>query len=98
MRRLPTVDDRVMERARISSNDMMQAVAFIDVALKLEEGGADSKSDVTHLALVVAAVIYYARPFGPNKAGPRRAIWCGVGNQKRWGVCDDRFRERNSIG
>ena len=60
-----------MERARISSNDMMQAVAFIDAALKLEEGGADSKSDVTHLALVVAAVIYYARPFGPNEGGKK---------------------------
>jgi 1,2-phenylacetyl-CoA epoxidase catalytic subunit len=32
MRRVPTIDDRVM-RARISSNDMQQAVAFIDVAL-----------------------------------------------------------------
>lgn len=61
-----------MERARISSNDMMQAVAFIDAALKLEEGGADSKTDVTHLALVVAAVIYYARPFGPNEGGKKR--------------------------
>jgi hypothetical protein len=74
MRRIPTTDDRLMHRARISSGDMMQAVAFIDAALAAEARGADSKTDVTHLALVVAAVIYYARPFGPNEGGrkPKR--------------------------
>jgi hypothetical protein len=71
MGRVPTVDDRVMQRARISSNDMQQAVAFIDAALAAEARGADSKSDVTHLALVVAAVIYYARPFGVNEGGKK---------------------------
>jgi 1,2-phenylacetyl-CoA epoxidase catalytic subunit len=39
MRRVPTIDDRVM-RARISSNDMQQAVAFIDAALAAEARGA----------------------------------------------------------
>jgi hypothetical protein len=67
MRKVPTADDRVMHRARISSNDMQQAVAFIDAALAAEARRADSKTDVTRLALVVAAVIYYARPFGPNE-------------------------------
>lgn len=68
MGRVPTADERVMHRARISANDMGQAVAFIDAALAAETRGADSRSDVTHLALVVAAVIYYARPFGLTKA------------------------------
>jgi hypothetical protein len=40
---------------------MQQAVAFIAAALAAEARGADSKTDVTHLALVVAGVIYYAR-------------------------------------
>jgi hypothetical protein len=51
---------------------MQQAVASIDAALAAEARGADSKTDVTHLALVVAAVIYYARPFGPNERRPKK--------------------------
>jgi hypothetical protein len=72
MRRLPTADDRTMERAHISIGDMRQAVDFIDAALAAEKRGANSKTDVTHLALVVSAVIYYARPFGPNEGGKKR--------------------------
>jgi hypothetical protein len=60
-----------MHRARISANDMRQAVAFIEAAIAAEARGADSKSDVTHLALVVAAVIYYARPFTGNEGGKK---------------------------
>jgi len=47
MRRIPTADDRVMQRARISVGDMHQAVAFIDAALALEARGATSLTDVT---------------------------------------------------
>jgi hypothetical protein len=50
---------------------MQQAVAFIAAALAAEARGADSKTDVTHLALVVAGVIYYARPFGPSEGRPK---------------------------
>jgi hypothetical protein len=60
-----------MQRARISSDDMRQALAFIDAALAAEATGANSKTDATHLALVVAAVIYYARPFSNNEGGKK---------------------------
>lgn len=56
-----------MQRARISVGDMQQCIAFIDAALALEAQGKNSKDDSTHLALVVAAVIYYARPFFDNE-------------------------------
>lgn len=72
MRKVPTIDDRLMHRARISSDDMHQAVAFIEAALRLEAQGKDSRSDVTHLALTVAAVIYYARPFTRNERRPKK--------------------------
>jgi hypothetical protein len=49
---------------------MHQAVAFVDAALAAEARGADSKTDVTHRALVVAAVIYHARPFTGNEPPP----------------------------
>jgi len=72
MRKVPTADDRVMHRARIPSNDMQQAVAFSDAALAVEARGAGSKTDVTHIALVVAAVIYYAH-LGGMRAARRRS-------------------------
>lgn len=67
MRKPPTADDRLMQRARISSGDMIQCRQFIEAALALGAQGKDSKNDVTHLALVVAAVVYYARPFFDNE-------------------------------
>jgi hypothetical protein len=66
MRRIPTVADRFLERARISFGDMQQAVVFIDAALALDEAKA-RHSQVARLALEVAAVIYYARPFTGNE-------------------------------
>ena len=59
-----------MERARISAGDMQQAVIFIDAALALDVA-KPPRSEVARLALEVAAVIYYARPFTGNEP-PRR--------------------------
>jgi hypothetical protein len=70
MRRIPTADDRFMERARISAGDMQQAVIFIDAALALDEAKPPNY-EVARLALEIAAVIYYARPFTGNE-NPRR--------------------------
>jgi len=61
-----------MHRAHISLSDMTLAAVFIDAALELEKTDPHWRSNYTHLALVVAAVIYYARPFGSNEGGRRR--------------------------
>lgn len=57
-----------MERARISGNDMHQAVAFIDAALALDEATEKPPGhEIARLALEVAAIVYYARPFTGNE-------------------------------
>lgn len=68
---IPTSDERTMHRAQISVNDLVIAIAFIDAALALERIDPKWNTSYTHLALVVSAVIYYARPFGMNE-GPLR--------------------------
>jgi hypothetical protein len=60
-----------MQRAQISTDDMRQAITFIDEALALEKKGLNSNTSVAHLALVTAAVIHYARPFTGNERAPK---------------------------
>ena len=67
-RRIATADERLMERANISSRDMHQAVLFIDAALALDEAKDQPPgSAVARVALEITAIIYYARPFTWNE-------------------------------
>jgi hypothetical protein len=64
----PTVrddDEKEFHRTRIAINDLDEVIAFVDAAEALT--GVDPKTDVTHRALVCAAVIYYVRPFLHNE-------------------------------
>jgi hypothetical protein len=64
----PTIrdeDEKELHRTRIAIGDLNEAIAFINAADALT--GVDPKTDVTHRALVCAAVIYYARPFLHNE-------------------------------
>lgn len=67
-------DEREFQRTRIAVADLNEAIDFIEAAGRL--AGIDPKTDVTHRALVSAAVIYYARPFLNNEAhgAPRSLV------------------------
>jgi hypothetical protein len=67
MRRIPSPDDRALERAQISARDMQQATAFIDAALALDAEPEKYSNKMARLALEIAAVIYYTRPFTGNE-------------------------------
>jgi hypothetical protein len=57
-----------MERAQISVNDMRLAIRFIDAALALDAmQEKPAGSEVARLALEVAAIVHYARPFTGNE-------------------------------
>lgn len=62
-----------MERARISANDLREAIWFINAALALEYPDGRHVADTMHRALEIAAIIYYARPFLNNEPPPWKA-------------------------
>jgi len=69
-----------MERARISGNAIQQAIAFIDAALALDEAKEKPPgSDVARLALEIAALLYYVRPFTGNEKTKKTK------RPRRWG-------------
>ena len=66
---MPAVSDhnRRFRRLQISRNDFKRAIEFIAAAI-----GHDADS-IEHEALLIAAVICYARPFSPNEKPPTKA-------------------------
>jgi hypothetical protein len=72
-RKLPTVAERRLHRLQITVGDLIDAILFIDAAIKASTEGADPTRDPIHRALVCAAVIHYARPFSGNEhPNPKR--------------------------
>ncbi len=67
-----TDPERALHRVQIAIDDLGEAARFMREAQLLQAKGIDPEIDATHRALICAAVIYYARPFGQNEHPSRK--------------------------